>query len=380
MAELPAGSLPKQLRATVQRIPTAVRRREAPIYTELAAAAHAAGFPKVTPVQIHEWVVDGLLPHTAEQRSVGRHGFETVRHTGVEDQLIALCGMRQATKSWNRLAILLWLDRWEISSDRLRRAVIKELGDPAKSGLDGRSDEGLDKLDEYARRRGPAFARRAGLGHVGPAAAADGVMAALAVTFGGTPFDEEAAQAIERVAGLPRARSDAIGDAAPWLDGPAAPPIDLSGFALAAPELVREATQAELEAARPRARVMVVDMPLVAHAAELERGINIAGLGFLAGGHVTPAMAVAVALFFGDLGLEEQLDAMVETWSALMSQLTPMLPVVEAYVAKHPEQRASIRRDGLQALMDTGEVVPFEPEELEALLGTRASAPPAPQD
>jgi hypothetical protein len=115
-------------------------------------------------------------------------------------------------------------------------------------------------------------------------------------------------------------------------------------------------------------------MPLVAHAAELGLGLNIAGLGVLARGHITPAMAVAIALFFGDVGLGEQLSAMVETWSGLASHAAEMLPVVEAYVAKHPEQRAAIKRDGLQALIDRGEVVPLEPDELEALHGHSASA------
>ncbi len=75
-----------------------------------------------------------------------------------------------------------------------------------------------------------------------------------------------------------------------------------------------------------------------------------------------------------DRGLGDQMDTMVETWSALASQVAPMLPVVEAYVAKHPEQRVAIRRDGLQTLIDGGEVVPFKPEELQALLVNTASS------
>ena len=321
--------------------------------------------------------MDGLLPATAEQRSLGRHGFETVRRPGVEDQLLALCRFRAQTKSWDRLAILLWLDGWQIKTDRLRRAILKEIGDPTGLPLDLASDEGLDKLDEYAQRRGPAFSRRVGLGRVGPAAAANGTMAALEIAFGVAEWDEEAAQAIEHIAGLDRARTDAIGDAEPWLDGPARPSVDLSGFAFRAPDLVRGAPQAELEAARPRARAIAIDIPLVAHAAELGLGLNVAGLGILTGGHINPGMAVAIALVFGDLGLGDQLDAMVETWSALASQVAPMLPVLEAYVAKYPEKRTAIRRNGLQALVDRGDLVPLEPAEVQALLGDRADAPRA---
>ena len=227
----------------MQQISTAVRRRDAVVYAELAGAAHDGGFPRITASQVHGWVMDGLLPPTGEQRSAGRHGFETIRLAGAEAQLLALCRLRAQTKSRDRLAILLWLDSWPIGTDRLRRAILKEIGDPTRVTLNTSGDETLDRMDEYARRHGPAFSRRAGLGHVGPEAAANGTMAALGVTFGVAEWDEEAAQAIEHIAGLDRARTDIVGDAGPWLDGPAAPTVDLSGFAFRAVESVKGATE-----------------------------------------------------------------------------------------------------------------------------------------
>ncbi len=85
------------------RIPTAVRGREAPAYAELAQAAQAAGF-EVTASQVHDWVVDGLLPRTANQVSVGRHGFVTERAPDVTPQLLVLCQLRRQTKSRHKLA------------------------------------------------------------------------------------------------------------------------------------------------------------------------------------------------------------------------------------------------------------------------------------
>lgn len=360
LAELPAGTVRKEPRQTVQRISTSVRRGEAPVYRDLAAAAHAAGFPKITPGQVHEWVMDGLLPAIADQHSLGRHGFETVRRPGVADQLIALCRLRARTKSWDRLAVLLWLDRWPITADRLRRAVLADLLDPATLRLNPGTDAGLDRLDEYSRKLGPRFARRSGLGRVGSRAAASGYLAGLAAFLGGPPLDEEGAQAVEKLAGLSRARKDTFEGAAPWLDGPAHPGVELPDAAELR-ELAGEASEAELEAARPRARFLAIDLPLIARALELGLGNNAAGLGFLARGHVTPEIGLALALHFGSTGMGPQIDSLAGSLSDLAYQMSQQMPVVEAYVADHPGQRRAIRKFGLKGLDDRGELVLPEP-------------------
>jgi hypothetical protein len=314
--------------------------------------------------------MDGLLPPTAEQHSVGRRGFESHRLPGAEDQLLALCRLRQSTKSWDRLAILLWLDGREIATDRLRYAVLGELPDPAKLKLNPRTEKGLDRLDEYARKLGPAFARRAGLGRVGPEAAANGYLAALTAVLGGASLEEEAAGAIEPLAGLPRARIDTIGDNGPWLNGPAEPEIELPMVAKLR-GLVSRASEAELEAARPRARFLALDLPLLARALELHLGHNAAGLGFVARDHITPDVAVALAMHFGSMGGGQQMDAMAAQLSPIATQVAETMPLVEAYVARHPEQRRAIRRIGLRGLDERGELIPFQPGELDAQMGTR---------
>ncbi len=331
-----------------------------------------AGFPKVTPGQVHEWVVNRLLPRTAEQRSIGRHGFETIRRSGVEDQLLALCRLREQTKSWDRLAILLWLDGWPITTDRLRRALLDELPDPARLGVSPRTEKGLDRLDKYARRFGPAFARRAGLGRVGPATAANAAMAGIVAALGGEPYDEEGAVSIERTAGLTRGRTDTLGDAGPWLSGPAAPTVDLTDFAREIRRLVQNATESELARARPRGRMLAVELPQFARTLELAYGRNFAGHGLFARGHVTPEMAFGCALLFATVGLAYQLDALAAQLPAVTAQIAPVLSLAGAYVAKHPAQRLTIRKVGLQGLIDRGEFLPFEPGELAVLLGKNA--------
>jgi hypothetical protein len=56
-----------------------------------------------------------------------------VRASGVEGQLLALCDFRSETKSWNLLAILLWVDSWPIAIERLRAAESR-LASPGPKG------------------------------------------------------------------------------------------------------------------------------------------------------------------------------------------------------------------------------------------------------
>jgi hypothetical protein len=317
--------------------------------------------------------MDGLLPPTAQQRSVGRHGFETVRRPGVEEQLLALCRLRGKTKSWDRLAILLWLERLEITTDRLRRAVLCELPDPAMLKLDPTSESGLDRLDRYALKLGPAFARRAGLGHVGPDAAAGGYFDALVAALGGEPLDEQAAQAVEPLAGLSRARTDTLGASGPWLDGSTDPGVLLPDAARLR-ALVSRASETQLEAARGRARFLAVDLLILARAIEVQHGHNAMGLGWLARGPITPDVAVALALHFATTGLAHRMDAMAHRWSPVAAQAAERMPVVDAYLALHPEQRAAIRRIGLEGLRERGELVPMQPEELASQLAAMDSS------
>ena len=108
------------------RFSTYADRNEAPVYRDLAEKARAAGL-KISASQVHEWVMDELLPSPGHRESKGQAGFRTERHDGIEEQLRALCDFRATTKSWNRLAILLWAHEWRVPTERYRRAVLAEL-------------------------------------------------------------------------------------------------------------------------------------------------------------------------------------------------------------------------------------------------------------
>lgn len=313
----PAGTLAKRPVRTSRQISTSAGAGQAPVYRELAAAAHAAGHTDVSPTQIHEWVMDGLVPPTSRQVSVGRRGFTSVREPGVEEQLLALCHLRRETKSWDRLAILLWLDGWPVAADRLKSALLAEL--PVAPEKRRWTEKELDQLGVIADRRGPSLAQRLGIGRIGRRVAADGLYLLVSIALGTVRgVDEDAARTIERVAGMdPRARTDTIDGVGPWLTGSAAAGLD--GFARAfsisrVQDLVEEATDADLAAARERARFLARDFPVMVRVLELTRGRNFAGLR-LVGRLVSrmPHLAVAMALYAEGARLADGLDELART-------------------------------------------------------------------
>ncbi len=354
------------------RIPTAVRRREAPGYAELAQAAHAAGF-EVTASQVHEWVVDGLLPRTAQQVSLGRHGFVTERAPGVTPQLLALCQLRRQTKSRHKLAVLLWAEGWPIDTERVRKAVLAWFPtDPLPAHP---SDHQLDEWSRLAERMAPKLGAMLGLGRVGPEVA-DGLFQGMLLMAGqgADSLDEDGAAAIERAAGMaPRARRDRLDDAGPWLTGDA-----LDGLVVMRAftrdrlrSLVASATVDDLRAARPRVRFILVELPEFARMLELLGGRNFLGLGALPRLiRRAPEIALPLALFFAveAPGLVTTLDELHQVLRKAPTRAA--LEAAEGHVALHPEQAAAIRRVGLLGLMDRGEIV------VGAVTGADASSAP----
>ncbi len=352
--------------------PTSAGDREAPVYHDLATKAHEAGFPDVSPSQVHEWVMAGLLPPTARQVSLGgNRGFRTERLPGVEEQLIALCRLRHQTKSHDRLALLLWLDGWPIDSARVRDAVVAWLPQiPTRGSL---TDHFLDALDEIARRRGPTMLKRLAVGRIGPRQAANGTYAALSLGLLDAELDEEGAFAIEHIARLHRARSDALEGVGPWLTGP--PEASLNEIARAGGlqalrATVEAASETDVEAAQRRVRALVVEFPRMVHLMELSYGRDFAGWG-LAGrlAQAFPEVVTAIVLWFPKLGLTDAMDAFADVLAKNAEDLPRWIELGEEYVERHPDQRRPIDRDGLIALDKRGELEPLDPATVARLLG-----------
>jgi hypothetical protein len=218
-----------------------------------------------------------LLPSPGHRESKGRAGFQTERHEGIEEQLRALCKFRATTKSWDRLAILLWADEWPVPTERYRRAVLAQLPDmPDPNTLWDRqpgtlgdrdprtlTEDDLDQFDKAAASLAPKYRRL--LKRSDRPMAADVTSAVLAMGLGvAETTSREVAGALDRAApGGPLAD--------PAL-GPHDPVAELERFRIAVSlwetrRLVKQASAEDLEASRPRVRALLhtgVALPVVA--------------------------------------------------------------------------------------------------------------------
>ena len=277
-------------------------RGGAPAYGDLAEKARAAGY-KISASQVRRWVMDELLPSTGRRVSMGRKGFRTERNEGVAEQLLALCEFRTMTKSWDRLAILLWAGGWPVPVERYRRAVLAELPQtPDPQTLTDRkpkatdrdpetfTDDELDKLDQTAAELAPRYRRL--LRRSDRHQTADVTSAVLAMGLG------VASTTSAEVAGaLDRATAAGPHDAASY--DPAAEVERFRGI-VSIPRvrrLIEQASAAELETARSRVRALL-------HA----------GLAPM------PGAAVVLAMLAESLGIDGALDGFVAVEEAAKSE------------------------------------------------------------
>ncbi len=341
-------------------ISTAVRRREARTYADLAAAAREAGFD-VSPSQVQEWVMAGLLPRTGEQVSVGRHGFTTERQPGVAEQLLALCRLRQRTKSWGKLAVLLWAEGWLVNVERVRAAVLAWF--PTTPLPTHPTEKQLDQWAALANRLAPKFGAVLGLGRIGPDVS-DGLYQGVLVSagLGSSYLDEEGAVAIEVAAGMaPRARTDRWNGLGPWLTGSALTGLDVLGRSYSIERLrslTESASDAELQRARPLVRFFVLDFPDMVRVIELFKGRNFLGVGAIPRlAQSAPEIGLPLALFFAAEGLAEPMDALVQALRSTAMPVQATLDSAERYLAQHPEHRRAARRIGLLGLAEQGTIL-----------------------
>ena len=270
------GSLETPPRKTGGPFCTYADRNEAPIYRDLAEKARAAGY-KVSASQVRRWVMDELLPSPGRRQSKGRAGFRTERREGIEEQLLALSEFRATTKSWDRLAILLWAHGWHIPTERYRRAILRELpelpdpntlGDRRPKVLGKRdpqtlTEDELDTFDQAAASLAPRY--RPLLASEDRSSVADVTAAVLAMAVGSAEATSaEVADALHRAAPVELA-PDPVSAGHGAVD-------ELERFRTAfsmskVREQVENATAADLEASRTRVRALLrvgVAPPIVA--------------------------------------------------------------------------------------------------------------------
>jgi hypothetical protein len=231
---------------------------------DLLTAARARSFDVSRP-QLTRWHRAGLLGRP-EQRSLGRgRGTETVYPEGSAEQLVRLCELHQRHRRLDHVVWLLYWDRFDVSTDRVRGVVHEVVAAWAASWAQAYKDNGdlteaaEDFLDEAHARRLPSkqlrwMRRRVGTDEF--PVVFEAVMRAAA----GHPIGEPLIEQVEFAMGLDRARSESLPGTPPWLEGDPQDGIREAG-ALMRPEVMLKAahtmSDSDLRAAADRARGMV---------------------------------------------------------------------------------------------------------------------------
>lgn len=350
----PSGASGKLRHAPRKTHPKKSPDDEAPVYRQLAAAAHSGGFPGITPARIHGWVGVGLLPRTSVR--TGAFPFASELRPGIEDQLLALCRLARSTTSRSSLAALLWADGWEVDLDLLKDALLSYL--PSRS-LSTATDEELDDFDRAISARVSAFMRLVRPGRA-QAATSDALAALGPLLYGASDsLDNEAATAIERVAGVHRARVDWVGAATPWL---VSEPAEAFNLLLGAESWTSSRAylagldSAGLAESRTHARFLMHELPEFARGIEALLGRGFGGLRWFARmlPRDAPMMALAAVLVGRDPRLVANLDAMIASLASIRDSMRLAIDLAAEYADRHPDQRAALRRYGLQGLADRG--------------------------
>lgn len=279
-------------------------------YAHLATLAHAHGFPRVTSSVVHSWIRHGLLPRLRYERP----GFGLRRPIGateVERQLIALCGFRydSRVRAHHELALLLWIDGWDVSEDVVRASLsrflepLAMLADPELRADFAYSATRRGRLPPRWRRTQPTRT----------ALALDTLFAVISGARSLEPEDTAELAHLESVTGLDRGRTDRVDGVGPWL--PTAPGGALAQGAegVALPRLqhaLRRATFEELNRARERARRLsryfATAMPMM----ELAVGPGVAGFGLIADAVSDPRSVIPMVLIV--IELHEEAELLIE--------------------------------------------------------------------
>lgn len=292
---------------------------ERPIYRVLAEVARGAGYGDVTPSRVHRWVREHLLPATGRQVPAGRAGFRTEPSAEAQAQLLALCAWRQETKQLNQLAVLLWMDGWEVPLGRVRQSLRSFVPkDPPRPGNRTEREALEERLEVMAYKFAPRAKARFGRRGVEREEIAEALLPIVRRIAGlGGRIRKQDAAVIERMTGQDRARTDATPTAGPWLTTPGVESVEMAtALTLQTARSLAEAGDEELERARPRLRFWLVEGNAIAGHVAAHGDAEFAGLHTFA--VQPPKLAVAclvLMLFFDRLGLGSNLDRLIAALS-----------------------------------------------------------------
>jgi hypothetical protein len=317
--------------------------------------------PATTSRRLEFWRNQHLLPHPERTGQAGTRPVWTYPPQAA-DQLRALFRLRKTTKDPDVLRVALWFEGYDVSTSRARDAmsgyvhkiragVERELARrmPTANTDDEASRwtvieqiaqvlarKRVGSLPRYGRqpqrRRDRAVALTMGL--------------ALSEPRAEKLLNEESALDVEKLLGLTPGRALRVGDAEPWLSGPAT--TGLAGFAKFASltELsaaVESADDTHLEAARANARTLLHGMSFVVRLADAFTGTpNATGITALIQLTQVPDICIWITALLASLARSpEHADGVTEVLAAL-SALQSVEGQVRELAAMSEEDRSAL--------------------------------------
>ncbi|WP_433215631.1 hypothetical protein ACQP00_06215 [Dactylosporangium sp. CS-047395] len=277
--------------------------------------------PSVTTRRLEFWRNEGLLPHPERTGQAGTRPVWTYPPETV-GQLQALLRLRETTKDPDVLRAALWFGGYPVPTALARAAIIDYIREMC-AALDRvlqrqapASDLGDDEVRSaaleqvarvLARKRGKSLPRHERQSQQDRDRAVFTMLGlALNGSSPGIKADEQDAAAVEGLLGMSAGRKLRIGDAGPWLSGPAADGLaDFAkyGSIVALIDAVESIDDAALELARTNARLLLHGVSFAARLADAFTGRpNVTGMTALAEIGQSPEAGIWFTALLASLG------------------------------------------------------------------------------
>jgi hypothetical protein len=320
--------------------------------------------PTITTRRLEFWRNQRLLPHPERTGQDGTRPVWTYPPQAV-DQLRALLRLREATKDPEVLRVALWFEGYDVPTaqaraaminyiHRLRESVDRELGRHTPSDNTDHDQgrwAGIEQVAQVlARRRKGTLPRR---GRQPQPQRERAVTVAIGLVLNepraSDLLDEASALDVEKLLGLTPGRSLRVGEAGPWLSGPAVTGLaDFAKFgSLAAlTKAVESADDMQLEAARANARLLMLGLSFAVRLADAFTGNpNATGMTALLELAQVPDICIWITALLASLGQSpDHAESIAEVLQAI-SNLQSMEDQVRAIAAMPEEDRAALLKN-----------------------------------
>ncbi|MEV8515866.1 hypothetical protein [Dactylosporangium sp. NPDC051484] len=277
--------------------------------------------PSITARRLEFWRNEGLLPHPERTGQEGTRPVWTYP-SETADQLQALLRLREATRDPDVLRAALWFDGHPVPTALARAAIVGYIREMCAAmdrvlqrqapkddlGDDEARSAALKQVARVlARKRGKSLPRHERQSQQDRDRAVVTILGlALNDSSLGNVSDEQDAVAVEELLGVSAGRKLGIGDAGPWLSGPAVDGLaDFAkyGSVVALIDAVGSIDDAALELARSNARLLLHGVSFAARLADAFTGRpNVTGMTALAEIGQSPEAGIWFTALLASLG------------------------------------------------------------------------------